>query len=144
MGTDGMGAHYVQTRYTLLRLNGTEQKITHGDLADQLHPLDILFMKNHYENEIGNKQFLRKPLKSIAKARITLFGTIAFADFDLSINYDYVHQKKVHLPPPGISIPLELKDHARTREMSLNCPRLKKDTISVLGSEILKIIRLFS
>ncbi|MFS8034288.1 hypothetical protein Hanom_Chr17g01579401 [Helianthus anomalus] len=54
MGADGMGGHYLENSYTLLRQDGTEQKITDGDLADQLHPLDILFLKNHYEAERGN------------------------------------------------------------------------------------------
>ncbi|MFS8034616.1 hypothetical protein Hanom_Chr17g01583221 [Helianthus anomalus] len=91
MGTYGMGGHYVQNKYILLRQDGTEQKVTDGDLADHLHPLDILLMRNHYEKERGNNQFVRRALKNISKAGIKLFERIVFADFDLYINYDYVH-----------------------------------------------------
>ncbi|MFS7907204.1 hypothetical protein Hanom_Chr01g00068551 [Helianthus anomalus] len=93
------------------------RRITDGDLADQLHPLDILFMKNHYEKEKGNNRFMRRAPRSITKAGIKLFERIAFVDFNLCINYDCVHQKKVHLPPLDTSIPLELKDHTRTRDI---------------------------
>ncbi|MFS8024029.1 hypothetical protein Hanom_Chr16g01458451 [Helianthus anomalus] len=91
MGTNGIRGHYVQNKYILLRQDVTEQKIIDGDLADQLHPSDILFMKNHYEKERCNNQFVRRALKRISKAGIKLFERITFADFDLCINYDYVH-----------------------------------------------------
>ncbi|MFS7936201.1 hypothetical protein Hanom_Chr05g00412711 [Helianthus anomalus] len=92
IGSDGVGGHFVQNRNTLLRQDGSKQKVTDGDLADKLHPLDILFMKKEYEKEKGNTQFYRRALKSISKAGIKLFERIAFADFDLCINYDYVYQ----------------------------------------------------
>ncbi|MFS7934705.1 hypothetical protein Hanom_Chr05g00394861 [Helianthus anomalus] len=40
--SDGVGGHYEQNRYTLLRKDGTEERITDGNLVDKLHLVDIL------------------------------------------------------------------------------------------------------
>ncbi|KAJ0512122.1 hypothetical protein HanIR_Chr11g0559681 [Helianthus annuus] len=112
--SDGAGGHYEQNKYTLLRKDGTEERLTDGDLADKLHPMDILFLKKIYDEDKGNTKVIRRALNNISKAAIKLFQRIALSDFALFINYDYVHQKKVHIPPPDTSIPKELEKEART------------------------------
>ncbi|MFS7969023.1 hypothetical protein Hanom_Chr09g00804301 [Helianthus anomalus] len=52
---DGFGGKYEQNKYTLLRKYGTKQKITDGDLADQVHPVDIITLKNIYDQDKGNR-----------------------------------------------------------------------------------------
>ncbi|MFS7988234.1 hypothetical protein Hanom_Chr11g01032271 [Helianthus anomalus] len=117
IGTDGVGGTYLQNRYTLLRENGAEEKVTDGDLADKLHPLDILFTKDHYEKEKGNTKEIRRALKSISNAGVKLFERIAFSDFDLCINYDYVHNKKVYLSAPSTTISSKLIEDARSGDI---------------------------
>ncbi|XP_035840341.1 early endosome antigen 1-like [Helianthus annuus] len=56
VATDDIGGTFVQNRYTLQREKGDEQKVTDEELADELHPLDILFMKDNYEKEKKNNQ----------------------------------------------------------------------------------------
>ncbi|MFS7934863.1 hypothetical protein Hanom_Chr05g00396651 [Helianthus anomalus] len=125
IGTDGAGGTYVHNnKYTLLRENGTEEKVTDGDLVDKLHPLDILFMKDFYEKEKGNTQFIRRALKSISNAGIKLFERVAFSEFDLCINYDYVHNKKVYLTAPDTSISSELIEDARSKDI-IELPKIK-------------------
>ncbi|MFS8001365.1 hypothetical protein Hanom_Chr13g01189551 [Helianthus anomalus] len=111
---DRMGGNHEQNKYTLLRKDGSEQKITDGGLADLLHPLDIITLKKIYDQDKGNTRFVRRALYSLSKARVKLFERAALSDFDLCINFDYVHKKKVHIPPPDTSIPAELEEEART------------------------------
>ncbi|MFS7918206.1 hypothetical protein Hanom_Chr03g00198111 [Helianthus anomalus] len=94
VATDDIGGTIVQNRYTLLRENGEEQKVSDEEIADKLHPLDILFMKDVYEMEKRNTKEVRRALKSISKAGILLFKRMAFSDFYLCINYEHVHNKK--------------------------------------------------
>ncbi|MFS7969018.1 hypothetical protein Hanom_Chr09g00804251 [Helianthus anomalus] len=110
---DGFGGKYEQNRYTLLRKDNTEQRITDGNLADQLHPMDIIILKKIYSQDKGNNRFVRRALDSMSKAGVKLFKRVALSDFDLCINYDHIHQKKVHIPPPDTSIPAELEKEAR-------------------------------
>ncbi|MFS7899011.1 hypothetical protein Hanom_Chr00s040237g01774081 [Helianthus anomalus] len=114
---DRAGGYFEQNKYTLLRKDGTKQKITDGDLADQLHPLDILFLKKTYDDDKGNNKHVRRALNSISKAGVKLFEMVAFTDFDLCINYDNIHQKKFHIPPPDTFIPKELEKQARTGDI---------------------------
>ncbi|MFS7930041.1 hypothetical protein Hanom_Chr04g00339491 [Helianthus anomalus] len=78
VGIDGIGGTYVQNRYTLLRENGEEEKVIDEEIADKLHPLDILFMKDQYEKERKNNKEARRALKGISKAGIQLFERMAF------------------------------------------------------------------
>ncbi|MFS7934706.1 hypothetical protein Hanom_Chr05g00394871 [Helianthus anomalus] len=71
-------------------------------------------MKKIYDEDKGNTKVFRRALNSISKAGIKLFERVALSDFDQCINYDHVHQKKVHVPPPDTSIPKELEKEART------------------------------
>ncbi|MFS7949523.1 hypothetical protein Hanom_Chr06g00572571 [Helianthus anomalus] len=111
-------------RYTLLREDGAEEKGTDGDLADKLHALDILSMKDYCEKEKGNTQFIRRALTSISKVGIKLFERIAFSDFDLCINCDYVYNKKVYLTAPDTTIPSELIEEARSGDI-IELPMIK-------------------
>ncbi|MFS7976781.1 hypothetical protein Hanom_Chr10g00896411 [Helianthus anomalus] len=122
--TDGVGGTYLQNRYTLLRENGEQDKVTDEDIADRLHPLDILFMKDHYEKEKKNTKEIRRALKGILNAGIKMFERVAFSEFDLCINYDYVHNKKVYLSAPDTSIPSELIENARSRDI-IELPMIK-------------------
>ena len=115
--TDDIGGTYVQNRYTLQRENGDEQKVTDEEIADQLHPLDILFMKDHYEKEKKNNQEVRRALNGISKAGILLFERMAFSDFDLCINYEHVHNKKVYFRSPKTKVPSEILDDARSGDI---------------------------
>ncbi|MFS8005174.1 hypothetical protein Hanom_Chr13g01234291 [Helianthus anomalus] len=108
---DRVGGIHEQNKYTLLRKDGSEQKITDGDL---FHPLDIIMLKKTYDQDKGNTRFIRRSLHSLTKAGVKLFERVALSDFDLCINFDYVHSKKVHLPPPNTSITAELEEDAKT------------------------------
>ncbi|MFS7936161.1 hypothetical protein Hanom_Chr05g00412181 [Helianthus anomalus] len=76
--------------------------------------MDILFLKKIFYEDKRNNKVVRKALNNNSKVRIKLFERIALFDFDLCINYDYVHQKVVHIPPPNTSIPKELEKEAIT------------------------------
>ncbi|MFS7995460.1 hypothetical protein Hanom_Chr12g01118161 [Helianthus anomalus] len=102
---NGFGGKYEQNRYTFRRKDGSEQKITYRDLADQLHPMDLITLKKIYDQDKGNNRFVRRALDSISKAGVKLFEKVALSDFDMCINYDNIHQKKVHILPPDTSIP---------------------------------------
>ncbi|MFS7962166.1 hypothetical protein Hanom_Chr08g00723461 [Helianthus anomalus] len=69
IGFDGAGGNYVQKKYTLLRENGAEEKLTDGDLTDKLHPLDIMFMKNFYEKRKREHSVYQKSIERHIKSR---------------------------------------------------------------------------
>ncbi|XP_021996160.1 uncharacterized protein LOC110893357 [Helianthus annuus] len=117
VATDDIGGTFVQNRYTLQREKGDEQKVTDEEIADQLHPLDILFMKDNYEKEKKNNQEVRRALNGISKAGILLLERMAFSDFDLCINYEHVHNKKVYFRSPKTKVPSEILDDARSGDI---------------------------
>ncbi|MFS7963213.1 hypothetical protein Hanom_Chr08g00735421 [Helianthus anomalus] len=61
-----------------------------------------------------NIRFVRRALNSLSKAGVKLFERATLSDFDLCINFDYVHKKKVHIPPPDKSIHAEHEEETRT------------------------------
>ncbi|MFS7904101.1 hypothetical protein Hanom_Chr01g00032031 [Helianthus anomalus] len=111
---DIMGGIHEQNKYTLLGKDGNEQRITDGDLADLLHPMDIITLKRINDQDKGNTRFVRRAIDSLSKAGVKLFEKAALSDFDLCINFDYVHKKKVHIPLPDTSIPAEVEEETRT------------------------------
>ncbi|MFS7938435.1 hypothetical protein Hanom_Chr05g00439681 [Helianthus anomalus] len=95
--------------------DGSGQRITDGDLADLLHPVDIITLNRIYDKDKGNNKFVRRALDIMSKAGVKLFERATLSDFDLCINFDHVHKKNVHIPPPDTSIHTELEKEARTR-----------------------------
>ncbi|MFS7937969.1 hypothetical protein Hanom_Chr05g00434071 [Helianthus anomalus] len=71
-------------------------------------------LKKTFDEEKGNTRVIRRALDSLSKAGRKLFTRIALTDFDLFINYDYVINKKLLMPPPDTIIPIELQKEART------------------------------
>ncbi|MFS7996836.1 hypothetical protein Hanom_Chr12g01134491 [Helianthus anomalus] len=81
-------------------------------------------MKDHYEKEKKNIKEIRRALKNISNAGIKLFERMAFSDFDLCVNYVYVHNRKVYLSAPKTSIPSELVEDARSGYI-IELPKIK-------------------
>ncbi|MFS7953686.1 hypothetical protein Hanom_Chr07g00621551 [Helianthus anomalus] len=71
-------------------------------------------LKKIYDQDMGNIRFIRRALHNLIKVGVNLFERVALSDFDLCTNYDYIHRKKVHSPPPDTSILAELEEEART------------------------------
>ncbi|MFS7916857.1 hypothetical protein Hanom_Chr03g00182281 [Helianthus anomalus] len=104
---------YEQYKYTLVRKDGSTTTITDAILADQVHPLNIVKMKQIIDQQKGNSRYNRRALHSISKEGRKVYHRAALADFDLCINFEY--NKKVHIPPPNNTIPAEIISKARTR-----------------------------
>ncbi|MFS7917361.1 hypothetical protein Hanom_Chr03g00188121 [Helianthus anomalus] len=45
---------YGQNKYTLVREDETLTTVTHGDLADDIHPLSLIKLKQLIDKEKGN------------------------------------------------------------------------------------------
>ncbi|MFS7921279.1 hypothetical protein Hanom_Chr03g00234941 [Helianthus anomalus] len=90
---------YEQNKYTLVRKDGTTATVTDANLADQVHPQNIVKMKQIIDQQKGNTMYIRRALHSIKEAGRKLYHRPTLADFDLCINFEY--SKKVHTPPPN-------------------------------------------
>ncbi|MFS7953020.1 hypothetical protein Hanom_Chr07g00613761 [Helianthus anomalus] len=97
----------------MLRKDGTTTTVTDGDLADQIHPLNIVKMKEITDQQKGNIVHIRRALHSIKEAGKKIYQRATLADFDLCINFEY--NRKVQTPPPNNTIPAEILFKARTR-----------------------------
>ncbi|MFS7918787.1 hypothetical protein Hanom_Chr03g00205261 [Helianthus anomalus] len=76
---------YEQNKYTLLRRDGTTTNVTDGDLADQIHPMSLVKMKQIIDQENGNTIHIRRALHKIKEAEKKIYQRAALADFDLCI-----------------------------------------------------------
>ncbi|MFS7888757.1 hypothetical protein Hanom_Chr00s000002g01598821 [Helianthus anomalus] len=103
---------YEQNRYTLIRKDGCTTTILDADLADELHPLDIVKMKQIIDQAKGNIKYNRRALHSIIEVGRKAYQRAALADFDLCINFEY--SKKVHIPLSNNTIPAEIISKARS------------------------------
>ncbi|MFS8024034.1 hypothetical protein Hanom_Chr16g01458501 [Helianthus anomalus] len=104
---------YEQNKYTLVRKDGNTTTVTDGDLADQIHPLSIVKLKQIIDQQKGNTIHIRRALHSIKEAGKKIYHIAALADFDLCINFEY--NRKVQTPPPNTTIPAKIMSKARTR-----------------------------
>ncbi|MFS7978267.1 putative AH/BAR domain superfamily protein [Helianthus anomalus] len=100
LGTDG------QNKYILIRKDRSSEKVTDGDLADDIHPLGRVKMKQIIDKEKSVSVVIRRALDSIKSAGEKLYKRAALADFDLCINFEY--NNKVQIPPPNNTIPAEI------------------------------------
>ncbi|MFS7953040.1 hypothetical protein Hanom_Chr07g00613961 [Helianthus anomalus] len=99
LGTGG------QNKYTLIRKDNSDTIITDGDLADELHPMSLVKLKQLIDNDRSSAVVIRRALDSIKKVGEKLYQRAALTDFDLCINFEY--SNKVLTPPPNNSIPTE-------------------------------------
>ncbi|MFS7917909.1 hypothetical protein Hanom_Chr03g00194741 [Helianthus anomalus] len=88
---------YEQNMYFLIRKDGSITTVVDADLADELHPLDIIKMKQLVDKEKGNTKYKRRAI-NIYKAGRKLYQRAALADFDMCMSFEY--NKKLHTPPP--------------------------------------------
>ncbi|MFS8019138.1 hypothetical protein Hanom_Chr15g01400311 [Helianthus anomalus] len=58
---------YEQNKYTLIRKYGSTTTVLDANLADQLHPLDIIKMKHIIDQEKGNTRYNRRALYNISE-----------------------------------------------------------------------------
>ena len=75
-------------------------------MADKVHPMDIVKMKNIIDEWKGGSVVIRRALDSVKNAGAKLYKRAALADFDLCINFEY--STKVLIPPPNTTIPAEI------------------------------------
>ncbi|MFS7989589.1 hypothetical protein Hanom_Chr11g01048721 [Helianthus anomalus] len=78
---DGLGGKYEQNKYILPRRDGSEKRITDGDLADLLHLVDIITLKKIYDQDKRNNIFVTRALDIMSKAGVKLFERVALSDF---------------------------------------------------------------
>ncbi|MFS7975817.1 hypothetical protein Hanom_Chr10g00885151 [Helianthus anomalus] len=95
-----------QNKYTLIKKDKNIQKVTDADLDDDVHPMDIVKMKNIIDEFKGNPVVIRRALDSLKCEGAKVYKRAALADFDLCINFEY--STKVLIPPPNTSIPAEI------------------------------------
>ncbi|MFS7936055.1 hypothetical protein Hanom_Chr05g00410921 [Helianthus anomalus] len=106
---------YEQNKYTMIRKDGRITAVLDANLADELHPLDIIKMKQIVDQEKGNTKYNRRVIHSISEAGRKNYQRAAMADFDLCITFEY--SMKVHIPPPNTTVPAEVMSKARTRSI---------------------------
>ncbi|KAF5794716.1 hypothetical protein HanXRQr2_Chr08g0331281 [Helianthus annuus] len=102
----GVLGTYGQNKYTLIREDRSETIVTDGDMADDIHPLGLVKLKQIIDKDKSNSVVIRRALDSIKNAGEKLYQRAALTDFDLCINFEY--SNKVLTPPPNKTIPAEI------------------------------------
>ncbi|MFS7928636.1 hypothetical protein Hanom_Chr04g00323071 [Helianthus anomalus] len=93
--------------------DGTPTTVTDGDLADDIHPLSIIKLKQLIDKEKSNTIQIRRALDNIKDVGMKIYQRAALAYYDLCVNFEY--SSKVLTPPPDNTIPAEiLLSKART------------------------------
>ncbi|MFS8024394.1 hypothetical protein Hanom_Chr16g01462721 [Helianthus anomalus] len=76
-GILGTGAH---NKYTLIRKYNSNTIVTDGDLADDLHPISLVKLKQLIDNDRSSAVVIRRALDSIKKAGEELYQRVALTD----------------------------------------------------------------
>ncbi|MFS7967235.1 hypothetical protein Hanom_Chr09g00783411 [Helianthus anomalus] len=88
-----MFGYHNQNKYSVVRDNDDEQILTDVDLADELHPIDLIKLRKTHEEDKSHNRIV------FTRNGIKVFTRIAISDFDLCINFDHVVKGKLFISP---------------------------------------------
>ncbi|MFS7997945.1 hypothetical protein Hanom_Chr12g01147951 [Helianthus anomalus] len=97
---------YGQNKYTLIREDRTPTIVTDGNLADDIHPLGLVKLKQLINKDKSNSVVIRRALDSIKNTGEKIYQRATLTNIDLCINFEY--NSKVLTPPPNKTIPAEI------------------------------------